>query len=219
MAFLNPTSRFSKIALILVLLAACSDNDAPTTEDKLKLSLWAGTYRSKGSEIDQPFSIMLTVDNHFQWDDVRQAPRSGTWTTAGDNIVLSFSDGETLTAQVSGDTTWTLLTPSSNENYNLQTVFKVLLKPSLESRLVNNTWEGTTTYPGRESLKLQFGLGQNVTLDNNIKETFQMQGAAVAIYMTNQAHGDTYYFVFSDDTMYGVWELGDDLYVCRGKKK
>src|SRR5688572_21370720 len=160
---------YLKIAVVLLTAtAACSDKSETTTEDQLKSTTWAGTFRSKDIPVDQAFSIVFWSNNDFDWYDITQTRITGTWRTSGTEVLLTFPGEETLVATVVDDH-WTLLTPSSNNNYSLQSVYKTTIPT--KARLASTTWVGNTTNPDALSLKLAFGTGNDVTLDDTIEKT------------------------------------------------
>ncbi len=121
---------YLKIAVVLLTAtAACSDKSETTTEDQLKSTTWAGTFRSKDIPVDQAFSIVFWSNNDFDWYDITQTRITGTWRTSGTEVLLTFPGEETLVADCSGRPL-DMLTPSSNNNYSCSLSIKQLFHQS-----------------------------------------------------------------------------------------
>jgi hypothetical protein len=213
---LTPMKHLLKVAVMLGALTACSDKPDPTTEDLLKSTTWAGTFRSKDGQIDQAFSILFWSNNDFQWRDISQKQVTGTWRTSGSEVFLTFPGDEHMVATVVGDH-WTLLTPSSENNYYIQSVYKTPLPT--RAALANTTWESTTTHPDAHTLKLVFGSENKITLDDTVEKSYEAYGAGVLVHLTGDEQGDAYYFVFVDGAVFGTWKAGGNLYSATGEKK
>lgn len=190
--------------LLLNLFTACKKDNSDAPKDysaSLKDKTWAGmfTYTGKTSEY---YSVHFNADKSLTWTEL-SGDYSGKWEVTGKQLVLTFTSGSQIKADITDDNRFINFT-NSNTAYSINNG-KLVTKPDLI--LDNSIWKGTITSGISYPLELDFIAGSKVIIyfKNVVQGTYNYKrnGSGGAIIVTTGGLGPFFGVVTGDNEMLG----------------
>jgi len=91
-------------SLFILTMPGCKKETESRYASLLKEKIWTGTLQYKSMWDPEPFSIKFSTDGSFSWHETKEDV-SGTWKLDDLQLVLNFSDGKQLKAELTADST------------------------------------------------------------------------------------------------------------------
>ena len=91
-------------SLFLLTMSGCKKETESTYTSLLREKTWTGTLKYQSAIDPEPFSVKFSSDGSFSWHEVKEDV-SGTWKSDGSQLVLNFSGGKQLKAELATDST------------------------------------------------------------------------------------------------------------------